>query len=946
MISYVKRLAGPFVEVGATRLPFGFLIFEPSDVFVAVATNEVEVPTNLNFGVDYKVEMNKDQNAVPGGTVVLTAPIKEGRIVVIGSAVEYTQEMQLSNYTRFPPDVINTAMDRIVVQIQQLVERQDRTLTLPATSSATPEEFLRTVFESCDKAVFSAKNAKESETHAADSAAEALASQKAAQLSQEATKRSEDLTRQYEEDANRAYQLSREVVTRAEAVRDDVSVYSGQTATNAAEAKKSEDAARLSQTEAGKSQALAHQSSLNAGASEANASASEKAAGLSETKARQSETVAAEKAEAARQIVIGVEETAASAERIYQQAAGLVPVLDEQARQVAGNTAQAARSANDAAGSAAEANRHLNQTQELSAGVDRNARTAVEKAAEATERAKDVDAALVAVRASAGAALEAAGQAVDARDVSLDAKRDSGANADAAKGFAGQAEASAKAATEAALNAFEKSIETMYAMQRTGKIYGVKIPKYAFNSTVDCIKTHDNAGLVCEPTTAQKVGRDDYLDIPLFQWVNVNYVRDDDGVARPSAIEGMPEYKTSGAVDVGVMHMNFWVKWDSKSDPDYCILQISDTLHEGFVSWYESTKADGTVVPWCIASKYFSGVASDGLPRSQPNLLPMLETSPYGIIEQYQKKGAGYFGGDMARQTYQIIMMLIKYGTKSSQKVYIGCTGPMYNAVGCSVFETNVKRVILSASNAAKIPVGAVVQVGTWTDADIAENEFNIGRNTKNAINISGKPGVFVAGKEVIDEANVALNLEIDHTFTTEKNTRVYFMPWGSGGTDSLPGNSDGTVANDWNYPYRVQGREYSIGTYAVQNTTFLESDGASNFFMKTAPRGLVRSTSWGPNTAELVNVGTITWPNTNSWYVGDIDIFPEYGAFIPTSRGESTAVGYADGFYSNASSESKGAWRQALMGGYLGPGSDAGAVFLVGWSGAWLGGWGCAACD
>ena len=180
---------------------------------------------------------------------------------------------------------------------------------------------------------------------------------------------------------------------------------------------------------------------------------------------------------------------------------------------------------------------------------------------------KIVENAELSSRASAGAALTAATQCIDARDVAATFSKqaetsalDAGIDADAAKGFAGQAEASAKAATEAALNAFEKSIETMYAMQRTGKIYGVKIPKYAFNSTVDCIKTHDNAGLVCEPTTAQKVGRDDYLDIPLFQWVNVNYVRDDDGVARPSAIEGMPEYKTSGAVDVGVMHMNFWVK--------------------------------------------------------------------------------------------------------------------------------------------------------------------------------------------------------------------------------------------------------------------------------------------------------------------------------------------------------------------------------------------------
>ena len=50
--------------------------------------------------------------------------------------------------------------------------------------------------------------------------------------------------------------------------------------------------------------------------------------------------------------------------------------------------------------------------------------------------------------------------------------------------------------------------------------------------------------------------------------MNVNYVRDDDGAPRPTAIEGQADFKTSGAVDVGAMQMSFWYKIDASGE-DY-----------------------------------------------------------------------------------------------------------------------------------------------------------------------------------------------------------------------------------------------------------------------------------------------------------------------------------------------------------------------------------------
>lgn len=170
MIEYVKRLAGPFTSEGQSRLPFGFLIFEKTDVYVATADDPEAQARILVYGQDYSVEMNSDQAATPGGTVVLTTPIIKGNIFVVGSAVAYTQNMQLTNYSRFPPEIINEAMDRVVVQIQQLVELLDRTLSVPPTSDSTPEQLIEKLLSAqndarrfADAAEKSAEEAKKSE---------------------------------------------------------------------------------------------------------------------------------------------------------------------------------------------------------------------------------------------------------------------------------------------------------------------------------------------------------------------------------------------------------------------------------------------------------------------------------------------------------------------------------------------------------------------------------------------------------------------------------------------------------------------------------------------------------------------------------------------------------------------------------------------------------------
>lgn len=171
-VGYIKRLAGPYTGAGTTALPFGFKIFEPTDVYVAVAANSADQPVHLVYGTDYTVSMNESQDATPGGTVTLVAALSGTQVAVVGSALAYTQETQLTNYNRFPPEIVNTALDRIVVQIQQIIEQLGRVLKVPETADITPEELIKSLQDAAETATDIAKGyaeaAKKSEEKTAE----------------------------------------------------------------------------------------------------------------------------------------------------------------------------------------------------------------------------------------------------------------------------------------------------------------------------------------------------------------------------------------------------------------------------------------------------------------------------------------------------------------------------------------------------------------------------------------------------------------------------------------------------------------------------------------------------------------------------------------------------------------------------------------------------------
>lgn len=148
-VNSAVRRAGPFT--GGTSFPFGFTVFADTDLQVIV-TDANGVETTLGLGTDYTVSRNSDQATTPGGTVNY-ASLAVGSSLVIVGAIPYEQGVKLPTGGNFNATVVQQALDRAVILIQQLREQVSRALLQPVSTGLlnlaipSPEEgsFLRWV---------------------------------------------------------------------------------------------------------------------------------------------------------------------------------------------------------------------------------------------------------------------------------------------------------------------------------------------------------------------------------------------------------------------------------------------------------------------------------------------------------------------------------------------------------------------------------------------------------------------------------------------------------------------------------------------------------------------------------------------------------------------------------------------------------------------------------
>ena len=442
-----------------------------------------------------------------------------------------------------------------------------------------------------------------------------------------------------------------------------------------------------------------------------------------------------------------------------------------------------------------------------------------------------------------------------------------------------------------------ETVGDFFDLRRTGKIYRTRFYTFAKNPTCEGTKLLDNTGLQYEPSTDTVEGKDDYLngEHPLFEWYNCNYKRNADGTAYPTAIEGEDGYTTTGNVDVGVIQPSFYYNFEINTEEGYIDVTISDmphTLRTDIVlyPWNECLQADGTVLPWCIGSKYISSIGDDGLLRSLPDRQPEGNASYETMITDYQKKGAGYWGAGAERNTFQIIFILIKGATKNSQSLFAGCTD-YYIKLPVSIKNTGESVYVTTNKDASAFFVGAPVYVG------------HNGGDGHVVIDIAPTKVIKI---EPIDSNNTAIYLDVkNESFIStagvaiDETEYLVSIPWYSGTTDNVIGKHDGSMISNSNskYPYRVQGREYSIGLQMVASdtVTVLKDDSTRDVYV--APRGTHHTTDESNIKKNYNLIGSIPAQENTSpeYWVGDIKINTNTGVWFPSYQGSGDSQGFAD---------------------------------------------------
>lgn len=175
-ISSDNRKDGPYLCNGATvAFPFSFNVFQAGDVRV-VLTDASGAEYDLALGSEYSVSLNSNQDTNPGGTVTTTATYATGYLVTLTSQVENLQPVMLTNAGGFYPKVINDALDRLTIMVQQVAEQVSRSIKVSISSSASPDSLIAAIYTAISSAATSATNAAASAIAAATSATNAAAS--------------------------------------------------------------------------------------------------------------------------------------------------------------------------------------------------------------------------------------------------------------------------------------------------------------------------------------------------------------------------------------------------------------------------------------------------------------------------------------------------------------------------------------------------------------------------------------------------------------------------------------------------------------------------------------------------------------------------------------------------------------------------------------------------
>ena len=463
----------------------------------------------------------------------------------------------------------------------------------------------------------------------------------------------------------------------------------------------------------------------------------------------------------------------------------------------------------------------------------------------------------------------------------------------------------------AAGGGIENALSNFFALRRTGKVYTTRIYKYDTSTSPTGVKLNDNEGLVRKPSTNTVIGQDDYREIGVFMHFPCNFTVDNKGFNHVTALQGQPDFRKTGKVDVGEVTMSAWV--GITDNPEYVDYHYSDSPNEalGLRPMGESINPDGTISPFMIHGKYGAGDI-DGVPYSSAGLIlangsqkggkPVSYT---GLIAYMRKKGSMYVGTTNWDLFYKQLMMIILYETTNSRSVMAGCNSYSMQEMA-AVAETGVTRVILPKAKANNYIVGSYVSVG-----DIGSNT-NKDRYYAYMHNLAYD--VKILKIEPVDDTNSAIYLDTE-PFNTTLTTCISTMPWRTGSTDSVLGSDGSPFSNtDNKNPFKIQGIETGYGAYEVLSNVFMDivtdEDGTPKRDVYICMDASLLTTDMNAAKTRYKKVAAQVTYTAASWkYISKCFVDPALGIMVPTETKAGSTTGFCNGLYTDSGTSGQREW-------------------------------------
>ena len=317
-----------------------------------------------------------------------------------------------------------------------------------------------------------------------------------------------------------------------------------------------------------------------------------------------------------------------------------------------------------------------------------------------------------------------------------------------------------------------------------------------------------------------------------------------------------------------------------------------------------------------LTPTYPMSIDADGRPRSVSGAKVANRTTSHdSLVDLCKTATTGYSGMSVYDQWYINFHQLTKTLCKSSQVDFPGCTD--FNIqIHPALAETGVTRVVVTAEQAAKIPVGASMMYGTDTGTTCPD------RGAAAAYDVFD--GAVVGGKETLADGNVALLMDVAKAFDTTVNTWLQSAPWCTGNTDALVG--DGQVAKDGKHPFKVGGVETGLGLWEFMGDTLFVSDG-TGFGIAVNPDTRNEKKN---AVADGVTPTAACMPTADGYM---LDIQFVNGLILGKGLGGSATTGVGDYFYFDTSGgKVKGTIRLVRFLGILWYGSLAGLRCADSW--------------